>query len=43
MESSVAPSELKLKYQVVLDGEFFIIEESAKGLTRDADGNITEE
>lgn len=42
-ESSVAPSELKLRYQLVLDDELFIIEESAKGLTRDDDGNIMEE
>ena len=42
-ETNEVPVDLKLRYQYLLDDELYIIEESPKGLTRDSDGNITEE
>ena len=39
-ESSAVPAEFLLRYQTVIDGTLFTIEESAKGLTRDENGNI---
>jgi len=42
-EGNEAPADIKLRYQVVIDDELFIIEESSKRLTRDVLGNIIEE
>ncbi len=43
-EGSNVPNELILRYQAIDDdGNFFIIEESVKRLTRNAQGNIVEE
>lgn len=41
-ETNVVPEKLILKYQYMIDGELFVIEESAKKLIRDEDGNIVE-
>lgn len=42
-ETNTVPDELELSYQYVIDGELYTIEESAKKLTRDDDGNIVDE
>ena len=42
-EGNYAPVKIKLRYQTLINGELFIIEELATKLTRDEKGDIVEE
>ena len=42
-QTEIIPDSIILRYQIYENNEFFIVEESAKKLTRDINGNIVEE